>query len=378
MIAGLPALCINLDRRAERWQKFNAGPLAGKAERFRATDWKEISVPADWKKDPGGGYAGILSHMGAIRHAFDRGDKAVMIFEDDCIAPPWFEAEAERFISHLPDSWAIAWLGGFPNRMPQGVKPGQSISGPVYRVASMSWLECYCVSRLGMPLAIAALEQAERDRNNWAGVPLGWVARVFGGYCPLNPLCYQDRTWSDNWNAKLGGPKLDTSLIPGWFSLVEGHGYLGEVMRFPGGTVVELGTHMGRSASFVAEWIHAHKGRFVCVDNWSKFHGSTAKMSWWMWKAGLHGKYEIRDSDSTEAASAFADGECSLVFVDADHAEESVRKDINAWLPKIKKGGTICGHDYAHNHHIGVKRGVDGIFGKPSRLFGTLWVQDLP
>ena len=25
---------------------------------------------------------------------------------------------------------------------------------------------------------------------------------------------------------------------------------------------------------------------------------------------------------------------------------ESVKKDINAWFPKIKKGGVIAGHDY--------------------------------
>lgn len=35
-----------------------------------------------------------------------------------------------------------------------------------------------------------------------------------------------------------------------------------------------------------------------------------------------------------------------FVFIDAAHDYESVKKDINAWLPKVKENGIIAGHDY--------------------------------
>ena len=50
-----------------------------------------------------------------------------------------------------------------------------------------------------------------------------------------------------------------------------------------------------------------------------------------------------------------------FVFLDADHTYEAVKADISAWIPKIKKNGLLCGHDYAHPNFPawGVKRAVD-------------------
>jgi predicted O-methyltransferase YrrM len=35
-----------------------------------------------------------------------------------------------------------------------------------------------------------------------------------------------------------------------------------------------------------------------------------------------------------------------IVYIDASHEYEYVKEDILAWLPKVKKGGIICGDDY--------------------------------
>jgi hypothetical protein len=48
-----------------------------------------------------------------------------------------------------------------------------------------------------------------------------------------------------------------------------------------------------------------------------------------------------------------------FVFIDADHSYEAVAADIDAWLPKIRAGGLISGHDYGHSRFPGVKRAVD-------------------
>ena len=66
-------------------------------------------------------------------------------------------------------------------------------------------------------------------------------------------------------------------------------------------------------------------------------------------------------SDTREAASQFEDDSLDALFVDADHRYEFVRADIVAWLPKVKPGGLIVGHDY-WNKDPGVVRAVDELF----------------
>ncbi len=35
-----------------------------------------------------------------------------------------------------------------------------------------------------------------------------------------------------------------------------------------------------------------------------------------------------------------------LVFIDGDHSYECVRQDIDSWMPKVRPGGILAGHDY--------------------------------
>jgi predicted O-methyltransferase YrrM len=49
---------------------------------------------------------------------------------------------------------------------------------------------------------------------------------------------------------------------------------------------------------------------------------------------------------SVEASKLYADNSLDFVFIDANHSYEFVKDDINAWYPKVKKGGILAGHDY--------------------------------
>lgn len=49
---------------------------------------------------------------------------------------------------------------------------------------------------------------------------------------------------------------------------------------------------------------------------------------------------------SVEAANLFADHSLDFVFLDGDHSYVAVKADIEAWSPKIRPEGILCGHDY--------------------------------
>lgn len=82
----------------------------------------------------------------------------------------------------------------------------------------------------------------------------------------------------------------------------------------------------------------------------------------------------IRD-DSQRAAQTIADASLDFVFIDADHSYEGCKGDIEAWLPKIRKGGFISGHDYENPEFPawGVKKAVEEKFGTPEKGENFTW-----
>lgn len=63
---------------------------------------------------------------------------------------------------------------------------------------------------------------------------------------------------------------------------------------------------------------------------------------------------------SQDAAKLVVDGSLDFVFIDADHSYEGCKADIAAWLPKVRSGGLISGHDYNNpGYDFGVNGAVD-------------------
>ena len=54
---------------------------------------------------------------------------------------------------------------------------------------------------------------------------------------------------------------------------------------------------------------------------------------------------------SVPASASIADASSDLVFVDAAHDYENVHADVLAYWPKVKPGGVLAGHDFAHHRN---------------------------
>ena len=144
-----------------------------------------------------------------------------------------------------------------------------------------------------------------------------------------------------------------------------------------GGTITEVGSFLGESAAFLAVELKnagKHMTKIHCIDVWdnignveySKYIGATDPMEAFMnnLKPVIEHIVPIR-SLSSEAAVNFRDGTVDAVFIDACHEYDSVRLDIEAWWPKMKKGNNMVfgGHDFGW---VGVRRAVGEFFGQKS------------
>lgn len=61
------------------------------------------------------------------------------------------------------------------------------------------------------------------------------------------------------------------------------------------------------------------------------------------------GKCELIRKTSMEAVEDFKDGSLDFVYIDGHHGLKYITEDLWDWSRKIRKGGVICGHDYAIN-----------------------------
>jgi len=143
------------------------------------------------------------------------------------------------------------------------------------------------------------------------------------------------------------------------------------VNKFPSGShFIEVGVWMGRSAAYMAvEIINSGKHIiFDIIDNFQKSSIEEARFNLSIFQDYIN----IVQSDSAKAAKWHQDESIDFVFIDADHSGKAVTRDINAWLPKIKYGGVIAGHDYGNPQYGELKIAVDKIL-KVKKVSKQCW-----
>lgn len=110
---------------------------------------------------------------------------------------------------------------------------------------------------------------------------------------------------------------------------------------------VELGVFMGT----MSKWLLAYKpSMHLTMVDIRRRKELDSVLKWFPKET-----WDFYEMTSHSAAALVPDDHFDFVFVDADHSFEAVKQDIHDWLPKVKPGGWLCGHDF---NKVGVDRAV--------------------
>lgn len=112
--------------------------------------------------------------------------------------------------------------------------------------------------------------------------------------------------------------------------------------------VCEVGSFRGISS----ELFCLHVKTLFCIDYWTPYSWEynennifDAETEFDIMRQNYSNIIKMK-SKSVDASKCFPSGFFDMVYIDADHAEQSFREDMEAWIPKVKVGGIISGHDY--------------------------------
>ena len=141
--AFLHKICINLERRPERWEqmrsKFERCEIQG-VERFSAIDGEQAIIPPNWSDSPGA-YGCLRSHLEIIKEARRRGWPNVLIFEDDAALDPQLHEKFSSYFEQVPSDWEMLHFGA--NHMAEPIE----VSANVVRITSANSTFAYALNR---------------------------------------------------------------------------------------------------------------------------------------------------------------------------------------------------------------------------------------
>lgn len=154
---------------------------------------------------------------------------------------------------------------------------------------------------------------------------------------------------------------------------------------------VEIGSWVGESAVALLDAIGS-EGHLWCVDPWEGNQddwtrelamGVNLRRLFEQNIAPFGGHVSALKAFSPEAAEHFDNDAFDFIFIDGGHSYEQVKADIEAWLPKLRPNGLMCGHDYATREFPGVTKAVDERFGRQAWIegrceMGSIWCWRMP
>lgn len=134
---------------------------------------------------------------------------------------------------------------------------------------------------------------------------------------------------------------------------------------------VEVGVHNGVNLKNMLD--NMNLNTLFAVDIWGKYdeHGTSADTSNELYNVYKNFMFDDRlkivHLDSAQASTLFEKRSLDFVYIDDNHNEDKVVEGITDWLPKVKIGGVLCGHDWGDNGG-GVVNAVNRVLGKEYKI----------
>lgn len=134
------------------------------------------------------------------------------------------------------------------------------------------------------------------------------------------------------------------------------------------GIGVEIGVHKGDNFINLVE--ATKPKRIHAVDPWSTFltHKGDRPQDYSFFIEQIRNRWgstswiHIHRMTSEQAADALKDMRFDWVYIDGDHAYDSVMQDLSMWVPLCR--GPIAGHDYHKKYYPGVVKACSDFFGR--------------
>jgi len=151
-------------------------------------------------------------------------------------------------------------------------------------------------------------------------------------------------------------------------------------------TMVEIGSFVGESTVLFAQSFK----QVIAIDPFLADYDPADPTSYlfefknvyetYLERTGDHKNIKTIKLTSTDAKDVLKDELFDFIYIDGLHTYEGVKEDIINYLPLVKKGGVIGGHDYTDNtehiHLEGVKKAVNEMFGAPDKVFkDNSWIK---
>ena len=146
------------------------------------------------------------------------------------------------------------------------------------------------------------------------------------------------------------------------------------------GVMYEVGSYAGESAEVFARFF----AEVHCVDPWEGklYHSEGDGEVEREFDRRTRGLRIVKHKGrSVDVAKGVADASLDFVYIDADHSLDAVLADLSAWLPKVRAGGVIGGHDFLPPDFqwTDVARAVERFFhgALPTVYPDTSWVMEI-
>jgi glycosyl transferase, family 25 len=198
-------VCINLDRRRDRWQRIQAEFARHKIDgvrRFSAIDGTHVSLPPHWRHTAGA-YGCLLSHVAVIEEARALDAESVLLFEDDTVFDPEFTAKFASFAEEIPADWDMLYFGALHKDEPV------RLSEHVYRIIKANSTYAYALKRTVFDAFLELNRRAEHvlDMNTYQ------LQDRFNCYCFVPNLAWVEAEYSDVQNKLERHWYLEKSLV---------------------------------------------------------------------------------------------------------------------------------------------------------------------